>query len=84
MSALPNDLVRRMFQHRDGTASKFTKKYRVQRLVYFEVHGDINHAIKREKNMKKWNRAWKIELISKFNPDWHDLLPGLVEPDPIV
>jgi len=75
-----NDLVRRIFEHREGSASGFTKKYKITRLVYFEAHGDINHAIKREKNIKKWNRSWKIELISKYNPDWHDLLPGLLEP----
>ena len=74
-----NDLVRRTMQHRDGSASAFTRQYRVHRLVYFEAHNDVEYAIKREKNIKKWNRAWKTELISEFNPDWHDLLPGLIE-----
>jgi len=76
-----NDLVRRTMQHRDGSASSFTKRYRVHRLVYYEAHTDVVAAIRREKNLKKWNRAWKIELISEFNPDWHDLLPGLLRTD---
>ncbi|MEM5582479.1 GIY-YIG nuclease family protein [Roseibium sp. AS2] len=73
-----NDLVRRTMQHREGSASSFTRRYKVHRLVYFEAHTDVEYAIKREKNIKKWKRAWKIELISKSNPDWHDLLPGLL------
>jgi putative endonuclease len=73
-----NDLVRRTIQHREGVACNFTRKYKVHRLVYFEANTDVEIAIRREKNLKKWNRAWKIELISKFNPDWHDLLPGLL------
>jgi len=78
-TGVTNDLIRRTIEHREGTASVFTKKYRVHRLVYFEAHSEIELAIKREKNIKKWNRAWKIELISELNPDWHDLLPGLLE-----
>jgi len=74
-----NDLVRRTLQHRDGEASQFTKKYNVHRLVYYEAHTDVEQAIKREKNIKKWNRSWKIELTTEHNPDWHDLLPGLLE-----
>ncbi|MEE4011311.1 GIY-YIG nuclease family protein [Roseibium sp. FZY0029] len=73
-----NDLVRRTMQHREGVASNFTRKYKVHRLVYFEANTDVEIAIRREKNLKKWNRAWKIQLISKLNPDWHDLLLGLL------
>ena len=47
--------------------------------MYFEAHTDVEQAIRREKNIKKWNRAWKTELITENNPDWHDLLPGLLE-----
>lgn len=68
-----SDLVRRVWQHREGLADGFTKTYQIKRLVWFEVHGDIMAAIAREKQLKKWKRAWKIELIQKTNPDWRDL-----------
>ncbi len=51
----------------------FTQKYAVSMLVYYEVHGDINEAIRREKQLKKWNRSWKLKLIEKYNPKWNDL-----------
>jgi putative endonuclease len=68
-----NDLVRRVYEHREGQADGFTKKYAVKTLVYFEQHEDIAQALQREKNLKHWRRAWKIDLIEKTNPDWHDL-----------
>ena len=68
-----SDLARRVEAHRSGTVGGFTKKYRVERLVYFELHDGMMEAIQREKRMKKWNRAWKIDLIEKTNPDWSDL-----------
>lgn len=68
-----SDLVRRVWQHREGLTAGFTKSYQVKRLVWFEVHGDIMTAIAREKQLKKWKRAWKVELIQKSNPDWRDL-----------
>jgi putative endonuclease len=68
-----NDIVMRSTNHRDGKGSLFTKRNRVQRLVYYEAYADIREAIVREKQMKKWNRAWKIELIEKANPEWRDL-----------
>ena len=58
-----NDLVRRIYEHRMGLAEGFTKKYEVHRLVYFEQYHDVEMAIRREKRLKKWNRAWKIRLI---------------------
>ncbi len=58
-------------------ADGFTKKHRVHLLVYFEVFDDIAEAIAREKQLKHWNRAWKIELIEAHNPDWNDLYPAL-------
>jgi len=67
------DLARRVDAHRSGVVGGFTKKYGIERLVYFELHDDILEAIQREKRLKKWNRAWKIELIEKTNPDWSDL-----------
>ena len=72
-----NDIVRRAFEHREGLVPGFTKKYRIKTLVYFETFEDIGFAIEREKRVKKWNRAWKLELIEKLNPNWHDLYETL-------
>jgi putative endonuclease len=68
-----NDLMRRVFQHRQGTASKFTRKYGVTRLVYFEEFGDIRDAIDRETRLKKYKRGWKMNLIQRENVEWRDL-----------
>jgi len=68
-----NDLVRRIHEHREGSAAGFTRKYAIKRLVYFEPHESILAAIQREKNIKHWPREWKIELIVRDNPDWRDL-----------
>lgn len=73
-----NDLVRRVWEHRQGVGSEFTKKYGVHRLVFFEQHDEIKAAIQREKAMKEWKRAWKIELIERQNPDWLDLYGKIV------
>jgi putative endonuclease len=72
-----NDLIRRVAQHRQRSMDGFTKKYEVDRLVYFELFDDAENAIRREKRLKKWNRAWKIRLIEESNPNWDDLYPGL-------
>ncbi len=66
-------LVERVFQHREGLIEGFTKKYGIHRLVRAEAFDDIGQAIAREKAMKKWRPAWKIELIERDNPDWDDL-----------
>ena len=68
-----NDLVHRVLEHRAGTRSQHTAKYKIFRLVYYEHHQYINNALEREGNLKKWYRAWKDELIEKDNPNWHDL-----------
>ena len=68
-----NQLAKRIWEHRQGLGSKFTKKYGVHRLVYAEPHDEIEEAIRREKAMKNWNRAWKVQLIEKTNPDWNEL-----------
>jgi putative endonuclease len=68
-----SDLVKRIWEHRNDAAEGFTKKYGVHGLVYFEQCEDMMAAITREKQIKKWNRAWKIELIESFNPEWRDL-----------
>jgi putative endonuclease len=67
------DLAQRMGQHRNGEGSKFASKYGVHRLVHAEAFADINEAIAREKAVKKWRRAWKLELIEHGNPQWLDL-----------
>ncbi len=68
-----NDLIRRVQEHKEGKADSFSKKYFVQKLVYFEHTTEIESAILREKQLKKWNRSWKIALIEKENPNWDDL-----------
>ena len=68
-----NDLVRRIYEHRQGSADGFTKRYRLNSLVYFEKHETMPLAIQREKNMKRWPRAWKARLINERNRDWRDL-----------
>jgi putative endonuclease len=68
-----NDLIRRIFEHREGLAEGFTKRYGVQRLVYFEQHETARAAIQREKNIKHWPREWKVDLIVSMNPEWRDL-----------
>lgn len=67
------DLAARMMQHRAGTGSAFCRRYGLKRLVYTEQYSDIEAAIAREKAIKAWKRAWKIELIEKSNPGWDDL-----------
>ena len=70
---MTNDLQRRVYEHKMGIKKGFTQKYGVNRLVYFEVFQNVNEAIDREKNMKKWKRDWKIKLIEKENKSWSDL-----------
>ena len=70
---ITNNLLRRLYEHKNKLLDGFTKKYNVNKLVYFEQTSDINEAIKREKILKKWNREWKIELIKKQNTEFKDL-----------
>ena len=72
-----NDIVRRVWEHREGLGSKFAKKYRVHRLVYMETFDDIRYAIQREKTMKEWPRVWKVRQIERDNPEWGDLTDKL-------
>jgi putative endonuclease len=72
-----NDLIRRVAQHKSKLIESFTETYDVARLVYFEQFDNPENAIKREKRLKKWNRAWKIRLIEENNPNWDDLYPGI-------
>ncbi|MEO9962716.1 MAG: GIY-YIG nuclease family protein [Alphaproteobacteria bacterium] len=72
-----NDLARRIWEHREGVADGFTKKYGLKRLVFAEPHADIRSALQREKNLKHWSRAWKVRLILDANPNWDDLFDTL-------
>ncbi|MBI2961638.1 MAG: GIY-YIG nuclease family protein [Betaproteobacteria bacterium] len=73
-----SDLIKRIYEHKNDFVDGFTKEYGVHTLVYFELHGDMQAAIEREKRIKKWNRAWKLELIEKDNPEWRDLYPDVI------
>jgi putative endonuclease len=70
-----SNLASRVWQHKNAMVEGFTRKYKVDRLVYYEILADMNSAIAREKQLKKWERAWKLELISLKNPGWDDLWP---------
>lgn len=73
-----NNLLARVHQHKEGEVKSFTKKYKINKLVYYEECTDVNAAIVREKRLKRWNRQWKLELIEKFNPHWEDLYQTLI------
>jgi putative endonuclease len=68
-----SDMIKRVWQHREGLVDGFSKQYGVKNLVWYEVHTEIAEAIRREKQIKKWDRRWKVELIQESNPRWRDL-----------
>jgi putative endonuclease len=72
-TGVTSDLIKRIHQHREETFRGFTARYGCKRLVWFEMHGDMEHAIRREKRIKNWPRAWKVALIEADNPTWRDL-----------
>ena len=72
-TGMTNSLKTRTWQHKTGMHDGFTKRYLLHNLIYFEEFLDVRDAITREKQLKKWNRTWKIELIEKMNPEWKDL-----------
>ncbi len=72
-TGVTSDLIKRARQHRESLAEGFTQKYAVKQLVWYEIHNDVLAAITREKQIKKWNRAWKVRLIQEHNPLWRDL-----------
>ncbi|MES2120306.1 MAG: GIY-YIG nuclease family protein [Pseudomonadota bacterium] len=72
-----SDLVKRVWEHRNGVVSGFTKRYGCKILVWYETHDDLQQARQREFQIKEWKRAWKIRLIEENNPDWDDLHPTL-------
>jgi putative endonuclease len=75
---ITNDLVRRVYQHKEKTNKGFTSRYGVDRLVWFQGYDDPTSAIEREKELKKWRREWKINLIEQANPNWEDRYPEIV------
>jgi putative endonuclease len=72
-TGVTSSIIKRIWEHKNDFAEGFSKRYGVHLLVYFELHSTMNSAITREKQIKKWNRAWKIKLIKTDNPDWRDL-----------
>ena len=72
-----SNLVKRVWEHKQNIVAGFTRTYQVHTLVYFEQHEDMRQALQREKQIKKWNRAWKIKLIEKTNSTWQDLWPSI-------
>ena len=73
-----SDLPKRAWEHKNDLVEGFSSKYKIHRLVYYEIYGDMMSAITREKQIKKWNRAWKLELIEEENPEWNDLWNEIV------
>jgi len=73
-----NNLIKRVYEHKNNLVRGFTQQHRIHALVYYETTPNITSAIVREKQLKHWNRAWKIRLIEETNPDWKDLYDGLV------
>lgn len=77
-TGVTRNLIKRVWEHKNNLVEGFTKRYGVHQLVYFEQHEDMVSAITREKRIKKWNRAWKIRIIEKQNPEWKDLYDTLL------
>ena len=77
-TGVKSNLVQRVWEHKSDFVEGFTKRYGVHDLVWYEVHATMESAITREKALKKWNRAWKLELIEKSNPAWKDLYSEIV------
>ena len=75
-----SQLAARVWQHKNKVTEGFTAKYGVDKLVYYETHGSAESAIVREKQLKKWRRAWKIQLIESLNPEWRDLYEEILSP----
>jgi len=73
-----NNLARRVFEHKNDIIEGFTKKYGVHMLVYYEEYNEVESAIRRERQMKKWNRQWKITRIEQQNPEWRDLYEEVI------
>ena len=77
-TGVTNNLPGRVWQHKNHVVEGFTKEYNVHQLVYFELHGDMEAALERENQIKKWKRKWKVELIQEKNPEWRDLYEDIL------
>jgi len=77
-TGVTSDLIKRVWEHKNDLVEGFTKRYSIHRLVWCEVHDSMDSAIQREKSIKEWKRAWKLELIERANPDWQDLYDSIV------
>ena len=77
-TGITSNLIKRIWQHKNGLVEGFSKRYNTKILVYFEAHKDVEEAILREKRIKKWKREWKINLIEKNNPKWDDIYQTLI------
>ena len=73
-----SNLIKRIFEHKNGVAGGFTEKYNLKKLLHYEIFDDINDAIYREKQLKNWHRSWKLDLIKKKNPKFKDLYPEII------
>jgi putative endonuclease len=78
-TGITDDLIRRVWEHRNDVVPGSTREHRVHRLVWYEVHGSVREAITREKQIKKWNRDWKVNLIQRSNPGWEDLYDEIIK-----
>ena len=76
---ITNDLVKRIYEHKNDYIDGFTKKYNVKKLVYYEQHEDVESALTREKQIKKWYRKWKLKLIEEYNREWKDLYKEIIK-----
>lgn len=76
-TGITSDLIKRVYEHKNDLVDGFTQKYNVHRLVWYEAHETAETAILREKQIKKWKRKWKLELIEKYNPEWNDLYENI-------
>ena len=83
-TGVTSNLIKRVYEHKTGALGGFTAKYKVNNLVYFEITTDVHCALKREKNIQAWKRAWKIRLIEEQNPKWLDLFPEIAGCQPTL
>ena len=78
-TGVTSNLIKRTYEHKSSFIKSFSKKYNLNKLIYYEIHEDINEAIKKEKQIKRWQRTWKIKLIEKSNPKWQDLYKEIIK-----
>ncbi|MHB1661893.1 MAG: GIY-YIG nuclease family protein [bacterium] len=78
-TGVTSDIIKRVYEHKHNVVEGFTNKYNVHQLVWYEIHNSAELAINREKQIKKWKRAWKVELIEKKNPEWIDLYESICQ-----